>query len=92
MGHRLLIGLPILARLAFVVFVVLLACAFSLIAVGICRIVRITLDRFIDLVAMHWHITRGCNADPNLLAFYASDSDADVVADVDLLVYGSSEN
>ena len=64
----------------------------SLIAVAVCRIDRITLDRFIDLMPMHGHITRGSNADPNLLAFNASDSDADAVTDVDLLVYGSSEN
>ena len=91
MGHRFLNGLPISARLLVSFFVVLLACWFSLIAVAVC-IDRITLDRFIDLVSMDGHISRGCNADPNLLAFYASDSDADVVTDVDLLVYGSSEN
>jgi hypothetical protein len=91
MGHRFSSGLPRFGRLAFLVFFVLLACWFSLIAVAV-GCVCVTLDRFVDLVAMDGHISRGCNADPNLLAFYASDSDADVVADVDLLVYGSSEN
>jgi hypothetical protein len=91
MGHRFSNGLPRFDRLPSLVFFVLLACWFSLIAVAVGR-VCITLDCFVDLVAMNGHITRGCNADPNLLAFYASDSDADVVTDVDLLVYGSSEN
>ena len=91
MGHRFLNGLPRLGRLAFLVFFVLLACDFLSIAVAV-GCVRFSLDRFINLVPMNGHITRGGNADPNLLAFNASDSDADVVTDVDLLIDGSSEN
>jgi hypothetical protein len=48
--------------------------------------VRITLDRFIDLMPMHRHISRGCNAEANFVAPDINDHHADVVADHDFLI------
>ena len=92
MGHRFLNGLPILDRLAFVVFFVLLACAFSLIAVGICRVDSVTPDRFIDLVPMNGHISRGSNAKANLVAPDLNHHHADGVTDHDFLIDGAAQN
>jgi hypothetical protein len=89
MGHRFSIALPRFGRLSFVIFFLLLACWFSLIAVGICRVDRITLDRFVDLVAMNWHVSRGSNAEANFVTPDLNHHDADVVADHDFLIYGS---
>ena len=48
--------------------------------------VRISLDRFVNLVPMHGHISRGYNANPHLVAFDPCDHHADVVTDVDFLI------
>ena len=61
----------------------------SLIAIAVCRIDRITLDRFIDLVSMHRHVTRGSNAKANFVAPDLDDHHADVVTYHDFLIYGA---
>ena len=88
MGHRFLNGLPRLGRLPSLVFVVLLACVFSLIAIAVC-IDRVTLDRFVDLMPMHGDISRGCNAEANFAVSDLNHHHADVVADHDFLIYGA---
>ena len=61
----------------------------SLIAVAVCCINRVTLDRFVDLMPMHGHISRGCNAKTNFVAPDLNYHHADVVTDHDFLIDGA---
>jgi hypothetical protein len=61
---------------------------FLSIAVGI-GCVCVTLDSFINLMSMHRHISRGCNAEANFAVSDLNHHDADVVTDHDFLIYGS---
>jgi hypothetical protein len=90
MGHRFSIGLPRLARLAFVVFGVLLACDFSLIAVGICCGFG-GFNRFVDFFAMDRDFSRGCNPKANFVAPDINHHYSDVVANDDFFVLEPTE-
>jgi hypothetical protein len=85
MGHRFSSGLPRFARLASLVFVVLLACCFSLIAVGIgCGFG--SFNRFVDFFAMDRDFSRGCNPKANFVAPDIDHHYSDVVANDDFFV------
>jgi hypothetical protein len=90
MGHRFSIGLPRLARLAFAVSFVLLACVFSLIAVGIgCGFG--SFDRFINLFTMDRDFSWGCDSEANLVASNVNHHHSDIVANDDFFVLEPTE-